>query len=357
MHRAKFLAAATLLAFACCSAPSTPAAPTVRPSASGASITVFPVAVAGRASSDAGNVVGILLERGGAASVEVADKPFVPEAGADPASEPVAFGRWIATSGVTTELALRVAIDGSPQTGVAGVRTMLVDRQGAVVFEASDAKGSPRFDAAAPKEPMDCCVFAVNSLRETLGLNDPLRGDAPTSKLQARMQQRAGVPDEKEAESMMQRLATLRAAGKGATIRVYPARVGDAWSSEAATALASRIGKSGLGTATAEPERLPFVTQRSPNQQAVLWSGARSIQQALRARGGTSDYALVCDFLPRGENAFGAVHTCLFAPDGSFVFVDYQNSHHDDFASVDPKTVDDCVEIAAMRVLGALRGD
>lgn len=357
MDRTKFLAAAALLTFACCSSPSAPAAPTARPPADGASITVFPVWLAGRNSSDAGNVVGILLERGGVASVEIADTPFVLEGGADPASEPSAFGRWIASSGMTTELALRVAIDGSPQTGVAGVRTMLVDRRGAVVFEASDAKGSPRFDAASPKEPMDCCVFAVNTLRDTLGLKDPMRGDAPASKLQARMQQRAGVPDGKEAESMMQRLATLRAAGKAATIRVYPARVADAWSHDAATQLAGRIGQSGLGTATAQSEPIPFVTQRSSNQQAVLWSGARSMQQALRALGASQDYALVCDFLPRGENAFGAVHTCLFAPDGSFVFVDYQNSHHDDFASVDPKTIEDCVEIAAMRVLGALRGD
>ncbi len=357
MARITILVAAALLTLAGCTSPSAKSTHAAPPQAKGASITVFPVALAGRASPEAGNVLGILLERGGATAVEVAEQAYAPEAGTDPTTEPAAFGRWVAASGLATDLALRVAIDGSPQTGVAGIRTMLVDKRGAIVFEASDAGGSSRFDAAAPKEPMDCCVFAVNTLREPLGLLDPLRGDATPSKLQARMQQRSGVPDGAEVEAMSRRLAALRTEGKSATIRVYPARAGEQWSTSAAVALAARIEQSGLNKAVAEIEPLVFVTQRSPNQQAVLWSGARSMQGLLRARDASTDYALVCDFLPRGEHAFGAVHTCLFAPDGSFVLVDYQNSHHDDFKSIDPKTVDDCVEVATLRLLAALRND
>lgn len=356
MNRICAVALCAIPFFASCSAPS--ATPSAEPQAAAArSITVFPVSMAGRPSADAANVVGILLERGGAETVELDEQPFPVAAGANEADEAAAFGAWIASRGLATDLALRVAIDGSPQSGIAAVRTMLVDKQGKPVVDASHTKGTPQFDAAAPKEPMECCVFAVNSLRDVLGLQDPMRGNASPSKLQARMQQRAGVPDEKEAEAMMQRLSALRALGKEARIRVFPARIGDAWSQEAAARIAARIEASGLCAATAEQEPLPFTTKRSSNQQAVLWSGARSMQEALRARGSTPSYSLVCDFLQSGESSFGAVHTCLFAPDGSFVFVDYQNSHHDDFASISPSTPQDCAELSATRVLGALRGD
>lgn len=350
------LALCALFAFASCGAP--PAAPAATPSAPAArSITVFPVSLAGRPSAEAANVVGILLERGGAETVELDEQPFPVAAGANAADEATAFGSWVASRGLATDLALRVAIDGSPQSGIAAVRTMLVDKQGKAVVDASHAKGTPEFDAAAPKEPMDCCVFAVNSLRDVLGLQDPMRGNANTSKLQARMQQRAGVPDEKEAEAMMQRLSALRALGKEARIRVFPARVGDAWSQEAAAQIAARLEASGLCAAAAEQEPLAFTTRRSANQQAVLWSGARSMQEALRAREATPSYSLVCDFLQSGASSFGAVHTCLFAPDGSFVWIDLQNSHHDDFASISPSTANDCAELSSIRLLGALRGD
>lgn len=357
MNHAVATALTTLLLFASCSAPSDASVDGTPPAAAGRSITVFPVSLAGRASPEAANVVGILLERGGAETVELEEAEFAPEQGSDPTQQAAAFASWVAARGLATDLALLIAIDGSPQSGISAIRTMLVDSKGATLLDTSHQRGTPQFDAAAPKEPMDCCVFAVNVLRDTLGLQDPMRGNANASKLQSRMQQRAGVPDDKEAEAMMQRLSTLRANGKTARIRVFPARVGDEWSEEAAALLAARIEASGLCAAIAEQETLSFTTQRSPNQQAVLWSGARSMQQSLRARGDSADYALVCDFLPRAKDEFGAVHTCLFAPDGSFVFIDYQNSHHDDFTTVDPRTTQDCAELSAKRVLGALRGD
>ena len=60
--------------------------------------------------------------------------------------------------------------------------------------------------------------------------------------------------------------------------------------------------------------------------------------------------------MPR-KNRSAERRTCLFAPDGSLVSLDYQNSHHDDFTSVEPRTARDCAGLSAMRVLGALRGE
>jgi hypothetical protein len=346
-----FLIPSFLALAACGSAPEPAQAATPR------SITVFPVTLAGRSSPEVANVVGILLERGGAEGVELSEAAFSRGDGVAAADEASAFAAWVKQQSLATDLALRVVVEGDPRRGVDSIRTMLAQKDGTIVADEMHAKGSPAFDSANPKEPMDCCVFVVNSLRDRLGLQDPLRGNAKESKLAQRMQQKAGVPDAKEADAMMQRLADLRAAGKAARIRVYPSRVGDAWSAESAADLAARIEKSGLCAAVAESEPLRFQAKPSSNQQAVLWGAARSMQQLLREKGSTGDYALVCDFLPRGEGRFGGVHACLFAPDGSFVFVDLQNSHHDDFQSVDPQSVADCVELASMRVLGALRGD
>jgi hypothetical protein len=60
--------------------------------------------------------------------------------------------------------------------------------------------------------------------------------------------------------------------------------------------------------------------------------------------------------MPR-KNRSTERRACRFAPDGSFVFLDYQNSHHDDFTSVEGRAARDCAELSAMRVLGALRGE
>ncbi len=69
-----------------------------------------------------------------------------------------------------------------------------------------------------------------------------------------------------------------------------------------------------------------------------------------------ADYALLADY--RMRPAVGrawTVHFVIRDRDGEWVIVDYQNNHHDDFQSIDPKTTDDCGRLVAKRLVGYLR--
>ncbi|MEQ1632109.1 MAG: hypothetical protein ABL997_07030 [Planctomycetota bacterium] len=344
------LALALLAATACSSRP--------EPQGTAApSVTVFPVLLAGTPSTDVANVVGIFLERGGLPQVELSDAAFAPVAQQDASTRSAAFAAFVQDQSLPTDQALLVDMLGTPGQGIDEIRTTLVDRAGTVVFKDCQKRGDPAFDRSAPKEPMDGCIFAVQRLSTRLALGDPMRKNAPESRLAARMQQKAGVPDQQELDAMKVRLATLRSAGGNATMRVFPAHVGRDWPMATATDLAARVQRDGFVRAIAAADRLSFTASKSMNQQASLWSGARNAQKALKELPPTDHYTLVCDFLAAGENTFGAVHTFVFSPDGSLVLADFQNSHHADFQAVEPHTVADCCELAARRLAGALRGD
>jgi len=320
----------------------------------GASVTVFPALLAGAANADVANVLGILLERGGSTQVEIEPKAFVPEKGQDFAAQAAAFGAFVGKAGLKTDYALFASISGVPGKGIDGVRGALVDKQGKVVWSDEQQKGSKAFDAARPGEPLDCVVLLVQQLRKPLRLEDPMRANAPASKLEQRMKAQTGVPPETELKAMDERLAALRLAGAPA-ILVYPVRVGSEWSADGAAAIVAAIEKAGCAKARAVAEAIPFTAQASSNEQRTLWSAARSIQEAVRkAKLEQPDYLLFADFLMAGEKRAGAVHTFLLTPAGDLVFVDYQNSHHGDFQKVAPASVADCARLAAIRLAARL---
>jgi hypothetical protein len=319
-----------------------------------ASVTVFPVLLGGTPSAEVANVVGILLERGGLQQVELAAAAFTPEHGLDCAAQAAAFGRFVQQREMNTDFALFAAILGTPGKGVEGVRSAIVDRQGRVVWSDEQRQGSPAFDRAKPGEPMACVMLLGEQLQQPLQLGDPMRAGAPASKLEQRMSQQAGVPPKAEFEAMAQRLTALRRAGKP-TIRVYPPRVGTDWSSAGAAAIAAALEQAGVAVATAVSEPFRFTAQPSMNEQQMLWSAARSIQQAVRAAPPQTDYLLFADFLMQADNKAGAVHTFLLAPTGEFVVVDYQNSHHEDFQRVAPTSPADCSRLAAIRLAACLK--
>jgi len=318
-----------------------------------ASVTVFPVLLGERPNPDVATVVGVLLERGGLRQVEVEPTAFAPDRSQDFAAQAAAFGTFVARRGVPTDYALFADFLGSP-LGVTEVRGALVDKQGKVVWSDRQRPGEPAFDASKPGDPMDCSVLLVQQLRTPLHLEDPTRADAPEGKLAARMKTKAGVPPREEFAAMEQRLAALKQAGKP-TIRVYPPRLGTDWSADGARTLAAAIEKTGLAHATAAAEPLRFAVEASSNQQQVLWSGAKSIQQAVRRARPQPDYLLFADFLMAGDAKAGAVHTFLLSPAGEFVVVDFQNSHHDDFQRVAPGSAAECCELAAIRLAGYLK--
>ncbi|HEX6810425.1 MAG TPA: hypothetical protein VF384_02275 [Planctomycetota bacterium] len=338
------VSAFTLLGLASCQNPQ----PTAK------SITVYPVVLADQPNAQAATVVGSLLERGGMPDVQVGEARFTPDAALDLAARSAAFTAFVKQQNLTTERALFVDVAGSPKTGIERLQAVLVDAGGKVLWSEQHRAGEPVFDEQKPKEPLDCCVFVVQRLREPLGLADPMRAGAKDGKLGASMKVDAGVPSGQEQRAIDARRAAFAKVAATTAIRVLPPRVGKDWPVAAAADLGKRLAAAGFAKATPATDPIVFETRTSSNEQAVLWSGVASLQKAVRAAAPGTDYLLATDFLMAGENKVGAVHCYLLAPNGDVVWVDYQNSHHDDFQRIAPKGTSGCAELAAIRAAKAL---
>lgn len=319
------------------------------------SVTVYPVLLASKTSEDVATVVGMFLERGGVEDVRTASVPFVADPAMNFAERTAAFGAHVAKSGIATDGALYAEFLGTPGDGVDEVRGVMVDRTGAITWRESHRKGDAAFDENPPTCPMDCCVLLVKRLRSPLKMADPMRPDAPTGKLAARMEQKSGLPPRAEVDAMQGRLAKLRAANPRPSVTVYPSRLGTGWSGEAASRLAMLLEAQGSMRATAAEQPLPFSVEASANEQRVLWSGAQAVRSAMKTQKGSTNYALFTDFMMTPNGTTGAVHTYLVAPDGEWVIVDFQNDHHDDFARIKPDSIAKCCDLVAARLAGYMK--
>lgn len=344
---------ASAITIASCTSTAHPPAPTTALLPEGTSVTVYPVLLAGQPNRDVAMVLGILLERGGVTQVEVAESAFVPPAGADFGSITQAFGSHVTNHGLSTGCALLAAMDGVPGRSVDAVAGSLVKADGTVAWTERLAAGNAEFDRARPGEPMECLQLLAERLRAPLHLRTP-SADAKPTKLEQRMAAAAGVPEQAELDSMAQRLASLRQEGKP-VLRIAAPRIGASWSAEAATKMAQALRAQGFGDVTVADSPIPFTAKPSSNEQTMLWSAARSLQQLIRAGTPQKEYWLCADFLQAGPQQFGAVHTFLLSPTGDWVVVDYQNSHHEDFQQVAPKSLDDCALLAAKRLAASFR--
>ncbi len=140
-----------------------------------------------------------------------------------------------------------------------------------------------------------------------------------------------------------------------ATVLVYPARTGDSWSLKCATRLADGINRRGLLRASVAGNAIEFEIQPARDQQRVLWSGARSIRQLVRAHPPDAEYVLLADYIvTAGSGNPSLVHTFLLDSDGGWVIVYYQNSHHEDFNMIRPASPEECCDLSVVRLAGYL---
>ena len=315
------------------------------------SLTVFPVQMAGHAREDVAALVAVLLEERGMESIEVDGAVFSPDAEASFGDQAGAFAAFIKERDLSTEYALYGAVIGSPQRGVDEIHSVLVDRSGNVAWSDRQTRESRAMKRSNPSDPMTCTVFLVERLREPLDLLDPTKAGAPEGRWAEYWRTDSLAPTDAELDEMHGRLARLIEAGPTATVLVYPARAGDSWSVECANRLADEINRRGLLDASVAEGRLEFEIQPARNQQRVLWSGARSIQQLVRANPPDADYVILADYLVSGGSREArGVHTFLLESDGDWVIVDYQNSHHDDFNRIHPSSPDDCCDLTVIRL-------
>jgi hypothetical protein len=319
------------------------------------SVTVHPVVLAGQPSERVSEVVGIFLERGGIETVELSPRVFEPDPGQGIDEQAAAFGAFVADAHPATDYSLFASYTATPATGFEEVRGIIVDAEGTVLWKDRQRQGDEAFDRVDPGGPMDCCILLAERLRGPLGLDDPMREDAPEGALARRLRERSGVPTDEEFAGIQGRAETLRDGHSDKSLLVYPARIGDEYCAVCAEQLAAAINERGLMRATAADAPLPFSAVRDMNEQKVLWTGARSVQALIRENPPDVDYVMAVDFLmdPAGGDV-GGVHTFVLESDGDWAIVDFQNSHHPDFQRIKPHGRDGCCDLAVARLAGYL---
>ncbi len=156
---------------------------------------------------------------------------------------------------------------------------------------------------------------------------------------------------------MEQRQAVMKKTGRSASLVVFPVRLSDdEVGKKDAAHLAALLSKKKLCEAKAVDSPLRVKIQFARNEQKLLWDLARAFQDHVKQNPPEADYALLADYMfPRAGHGAWAVHFVICDRDGEWVIVDFQNEHHGDFQSIDPKTHDDCGRLVAKRLDGYLR--
>jgi hypothetical protein len=300
------------------------------------SLTILPVRLAGKPWDRVTEVVGVLLEKQGLRHIELGKTPFLP-ATTNLESLAVEVGAFVQSHPITTGYALYAEFNGSRQSGLNELRAVVVDQTGAVVWTDGLTAQDEAIKKMEGRDPMTMSVLLVERLGPQLGLNDATASAAQPGPMAALMAERSGLPSEQERAALSERQQVLKQALPGATLMVYPPRVGGSTVSAAsATDLARMLDQAGwIKAVPAGQPVLLKASQADPNELKGMWSLAREFRDYIRANPPTADYALYADYAFNPQNADqGFVHFVVCDRRGEWVVVELRNSHQADYQSI-----------------------
>jgi len=322
-----------------------------------ASLTILPVRLGGKPWDRVTEVVGVLLEQQGLKNIELGQTPFEP-AETNLEGLAAAVGAFVKTSPIATGYALYAEYNGDRKTGLNELRAVVVDQTGAVVWTDRQTPQDETFKKMGERDPMTMSVLLVERLGPQLGLNEATAKAAKPGKLAAIMDQRSGLPPEQERAALPERQHAMIRALPGATLLVYPARIGGKEVSvPSATNIVRLLNQVGLCKAIqAEQPVLLKTSLADPNEMKALWNLAREFRDFVRTNPPATDYALYADYVFNPQNAEqGLVHFVVCDRKGEWVIVDMQNSHHPDYQSVGIISRDHCDQLLVKRLAGCLK--
>jgi hypothetical protein len=321
------------------------------------SLTILPVRLGGKPWDRVTEVVGVLLEQQGLRNIELGPTPFEP-AETNLESLAAAVGAFVKTNPITTSYALYAEYNGNRQTGLNELCAVVVDQTGAVVWTDRQTPQDEAFKKMGERDPMTMSVLLVERLGPQLGLNEATAKAAKPGKLAAIMDQRSGLPPEGERADLPGRQKTMKRALPGATLLVYPARIGG---KEVSVSSATNVVRllNQVGLCQAVPAEQPVLLKASladPNELKALWNLAREFRSFVRTNPPAADYALYADYVFNPQNAEqGLVHFVVCDRKGEWVIVDMQNSHHPDYQSIGIISRDRCDQLLVKRLAGCLK--
>jgi hypothetical protein len=322
-----------------------------------ASLTILPVRLGGKPWDRVTEVVGMLLEQQGLRNIELGQTPFTP-ADTNWESLAAAVGVFVKTNPITTSYALYAEYNGDHKTGLNELRAVVVDQTGAVVWTDRQTPQDEAFKKNEAREPMTMSVLLVERLGPQLGLNEKTAKAAKPGKMAAIMDRRSGLPPENERATLPERQQAMKHALPGATLLVYPARIGgNEVGVPSATNVVRLINQVGLCQAVPAGQTVLLKTSLAdPNELKALWNLAREFRSFVRTNPPATDYALYADYGFNPQNAEqGFVHFVVCDRKGEWVIVDMQNSHHPDYQSIGIISRDRCDQLLVKRLAGYLK--
>ena len=323
-----------------------------------ASLTILPVRLAGKPFDRVTEVVGLLLERQGLKNIELGKAPQGSANLADMDSLSAAVGEFVKANPITTGYALYAEYNGDQKNGLNELRAVVVDKTGAVVWTDRLTPQDEAFKKLGQPDPMELSVLLVEQLSPQLGLNEETAKAAKPGKMAALMDKRSGLPPQAERDALPERKKAMKQALPGATLLVYPARVGGNQASvPSATNVVWLVNQSGLCKAVqAEQTIVLKASQADPNELKALWGLAGEFRDFIRAHPPETDYALYADYVFNPQNAEqGFVHFIVCDRKGEWVIVDMQNSHQPDYQSIGIISRERCDQLLIKRLEGYLK--
>jgi len=323
-----------------------------------ASLTILPVRLGGKPWDRVTEVVGFLLEQQGLRNIELGETAFQPGDKTGMEDMAVSLGKFIKANPVTTDYALYAEYNGGGQTGLNELRAVVVDQTGLVVWTDRQTPQDEAFKIMEGRDPMTMSVLLVQRLSPQLGLNEKTAKAAKPGKMAVIMDQRSGLPPANERAALPERQQAMKRALPGATLLVYPARIGgNEVSVPSATNIVRLLNQTGLCQAVqAEQPVLLKTSLADPNELKALWNLAREFRNFVRTNPPATDYALYADYVFNPQNAEqGLVHFVVCDRKGEWVIVDMQNSHHPDYQSIGIISRDRCDQLLVKRLAGYLK--
>ena len=333
-----------------------------------ASLTIFPVVISATNKGEKGNediakevgkVLGLLLEKAGMNNLETTDSVFVLPADVEFDQAPKRFGEFVRAHPITTEYALYAEVvgrtGGPPQ--IDELRAVIVDQSGDWVWVDRQTPDDPDFKRIKPSCLMTSCVLLTERVRTQLGIPESARDDRGEGKFARMFAENSPAPQEAEWDAMAQRQAVMKKAAGTAEVAVFPVRLSDdEVGKKDAAHLVKLLNEKKLGEAQAVDSPLRVKIKPARNEQKLLWDLARAFQGHVKQNPPEADYTLLADYMtsPRDGRVM-AVHFVVCDRAGEWVIVDFQNDHHGDFQSIDPKTREDCGRLVAKRLEGYLQ--
>ena len=261
------------------------------------SVTIYPVVITHsrkvpvEMQTRIAEVLGLFLENAGMEEIEIGAKAFAPPESDDVGQIASGFGQFVASQPLQTEYAILAQYYGNPR--LQEIRTVVVDKNGKVVFAERADKKVLSESKIKPKDPMTCTLFVATRLRPIWTLGDPQRGGEPKGKMAQLMRKRSGLPSEEDLAAMKTRLEVLPENSSAIEVTVYPIHLWPGSDKAGAAKLADMFNQKNICHAVVAQADPKLTIQGDPNEQKILWDTARSFREFLRKNPPTTDYALL----------------------------------------------------------------